>query len=206
MMANPKSQDDESESPSASGLLGRYAIALLIVLAVSLYIIQSLRGKIQRIDTASVALLVVSGVAVALLVMPGLTDRLSRIEVSGIKLEILKREQLRQRSELDEFSLVFPILLPESERKHLMNLAHGRTANYNGTHAMRTEIRRLRSIGLLRMLPNQEVGFMKDGMVVDLAKYVELTSLGRKWVQRIEDAERAEAKVTITTDPSKSPE
>jgi len=205
-MANPKSQDDESESPSASGLLGRYAIALLIVLAVSLYIIQSLRGKIQRIDTASVALLVVSGVAVALLVMPGLTDRLSRIEVSGIKLEILKREQLRQRSELDEFSLVFPILLPESERKHLMNLAHGRTANYNGTHAMRTEIRRLRSIGLLRMLPNQEVGFMKDGIIVDLAKYVELTSLGRKWVQRIEDAERAEAKVTITTDPSKSPE
>jgi len=181
-------------------------IALLIVLAVSLYIVQSLRGKIQRIDTASVALLVVSGVAVALLVMPGLTDRLSRIEVSGIKLEILKREQLRQRSELDEFSLVFPILLPESERKHLMNLAHGRTANYNGTHAMRTEIRRLRSIGLLRMLPNQEVGFMKDGIIVDLAKYVELTSLGRKWVQRIEDAERAEAKVTITTDPSKSPE
>jgi len=205
MMANPRSQGDESESPSASGLFGRYVIALLIVLAVSLYIVQSLRGKIQRIDTASVALLVISGIAVALLVMPGLTERLSRIEVSGIKLEILKREQLRQRSELDEFSLVFPILLPESERKHLMNLARGRTANYNGTHAMRTELRRLRSIGLIRMLPNQEVGFMKDGMVVDLAKYVELTSLGRRWVQRIEDAERVEVKAATATGDSKSP-
>jgi hypothetical protein len=192
-MIEPRLKDD-SDSPSRAHLIARYVVALLIIVSVSLYVIQSLRGRIQRIDTASVALLVVSTIAVVLLVMPGLTDRLSRIEVSGVKLEILKREQLRQRSELDEFSLIFPILLPETERKHLMNLAHDRTADYKGNHAMRTELRRLRSIGLIGMLPNQELSFIKDGMVVDLAQYVELTVLGKRWVQRIEDAERVEAR------------
>src|SRR5215472_13179934 len=138
----------DGNRPSTAQLSFRYLVALIIVVTVDLYVLESLRGRIQRIDTASVLLIVVSGIAVVLLVAPGLMDRLSRIEVSGVKLEILKREQLRQRNELDEFSLVFPILLPETERKHLVNLAHGRTANYVGSHAMRTELRRLRSIGL----------------------------------------------------------
>jgi len=193
----------DGNRPSTAQLSFRYLVALIIVVTVVLYVVESLRGRIQRIDTASVLLIVVSGIAVALLVAPGLMDRLSRIEVSGVKLEILKREQLRQRSELDEFSLIFPILLPETERKHLMNLAHGRTADYKGNHAMRTELRRRRSIGLIRMLPGQEVGFMKDGMAVDLAKYVELTTLGQRWVQRIEDAERVEEKAASPSDNSK---
>ena len=125
---------NHTKSLSSLRMVGRYALALLILGAVILYLVQSLSGKIHQIDAPTVGLLVVTIVLLILLITPGLTDRLSRIEVSGLKLEILRKEQLRQRDELDEFSLIFPILLPETERKHLMNLAHGSTANYKGNH------------------------------------------------------------------------
>ena len=85
-----------------------------------------------------------------------------------------------------------------------MNLAHGSTANYKGNHNLRSELRRLRSIGLLCMRPNQQMSFIKDGMTVELANYVELTSLGQKWVRRIEDAESAEAKAAAAGIDSRS--
>lgn len=102
----------ESARPKPARLAVRYTIAAIIAAAAILYTVQSLRGKIQRIDNATVALLVVTGVVVVLLIMPDLTDRLSRVEVSGIKFEILKREQIRQRNELDEFSLIFRFFYP----------------------------------------------------------------------------------------------
>ena len=191
-MADVQSNQKSDRSVSLKQL-SRYAVALVIVGAVVLYLVEALRGRIQRIDSGSVALLVVTGIVVVFVITPGVMDRLSQIEVSGIKFELLKREQLRQRNELDEFSLIFPILLPESERHHLMNLAYQRTTGYKGNHDVRTELRRLRSIGLIRMMPDQQVSQIKDGSTVDLAKYVGLTNLGRRWVQRIEDAEREEA-------------
>jgi hypothetical protein len=187
----------QSESPKSARLAVRYATAVIIAAAAILYTVQSLRGKIQRIDNATVALLVVTGVAVVLLITPGLTDRLSRVEVSGIKFEILRREQVRQQSELDEFSLIFPILLPETERRHLMNLAHHDTADYKGNHALRTELRRLRSIGLIRMLPKQHVSSIKDEETVDLGTLLQLTDLGQRWVRRIEETERSEARTAV---------
>jgi hypothetical protein len=37
----------------------------------------------------------------------------------------------------------------------------------------------------LQKLPGRNIGDMKSGMVCDLADYVELTDLGKRWAERI---------------------
>lgn len=182
------------ESRSGSRVAARYALALLVVAAVIAYLVQSLRGRIQRIDTAGVALIVLAAVFVSLILSPGLIDRFSRIEVSGLKLEILQREQLRQREELLGFSDLLPILLPEAERNHLKDLAYRRSSSEKGSHDLRTRLRRLRSAGLIQMVSDHHISEIRDGLPVDLARYTELTALGKRWVQRIDEAERAQAR------------
>lgn len=52
----------------------------------------------------------------------------------------------------------------------------------------------MRSIGLIRMLSHQHVSSIKDGATIDLSTLVELTKLGQRWVGRIEETERVEAR------------
>jgi hypothetical protein len=103
-------------------------------------------------------------------------------------------QALREQSDaLDDIALVLPLLLPRNERRHLMNLKRGRTDGYKGRGSLRSEIRRLRSMGLLEMLPQRTVGHMETGKAFDLGDYVRLTELGRRWVRRIEQIEEKEA-------------
>jgi hypothetical protein len=62
---------------------------------------------------------------------------------------------------------------------------------------LRAELRRLRSLDLIAMCKNEkgedeQVGHIKDGAVIDLAKYVRLTDLGEKWVKRLKEFEKTE--------------
>lgn len=93
----------------------------------------------------------------------------------------------------DVLMQLLPLLLPKNERIHLVNLAQGRTTPYRGNHPLRGELRRLRSLGLIRMRPGQQVGYMKDGLSYDLATFVELTDLGKRWARTIQEMEKAEA-------------
>ena len=71
------------------------------------------------------------------------------------------------------------LVVSEPEQQHLKNLAQGRTKNYRGNHRLRGELRNLRGRGMVRSLPNRPVEDMKNGSSFDLAKFVELTDLGR---------------------------
>jgi hypothetical protein len=90
-----------------------------------------------------------------------------------------------------------PILLPEAERIHLANLASANTKQYKGSHEVRTELRRLRSLKLVKMRSDKPIGDIGDGKMVDLADYVSLTELGQHWVDRIKEIEAAQKNETI---------
>jgi hypothetical protein len=61
-------------------------------------------------------------------------------------------------NQLNYIRMLIPLLLPETERNHLINLAQGETSNYQGNHELRSELRRLRNIRLIRMVNNKNVG------------------------------------------------
>ena len=54
---------------------------------------------------------------------------------------------------------------------------------------MRTALRRPASTGLLTRKTGKTIGEMKDCTEFDLAEFVELTDLGRRWARRIEEIE-----------------
>jgi hypothetical protein len=89
--------------------------------------------------------------------------------------------------------LMLPLLLPQAERQHLLNLANGRTTEYKGDHSVRSELRRLRSLGLIRMHRDRQVAQMQDGLGFDLVDYVELTELGKRWARKLQEIEEGEA-------------
>jgi hypothetical protein len=110
---------------------------------------------------------------------------------STVEIEEVKRAQVSQQDHLDMMQLVLPLLLPEPEQQHLLNLERGNTSNYQGNHALRTELRRLRSMRLLRKHEGRNIGDIRDDMKVDLSDYVFLTAAGKEWVKIIEKSQAA---------------
>jgi CAP12/Pycsar effector protein, TIR domain len=86
----------------------------------------------------------------------------------------------------DDIRLVLPALIPEPERKHLLNIAHGKTQSYQGRGSLRSELRHLLYIGLIRKHPGRLIGEFTSGNRHDLADIVELTDLGKEWVAKLE--------------------
>lgn len=163
-----------------------------VVLAISslYYTVLVVTGQIpesQQLSATHVALLVFVTIGVVLLISPQSLSRLRLLELSGFRLELerVMDKQNKQGQALDTISLVLPLLLPETERAHLVNLAEGRTENYQGGHALRSELRRLRSLGLLVMTGKGYVAELKGDKRFDLADYVELTDLGKRWANQI---------------------
>ena len=183
----------------------RVFFAVTLALLVISYTFAVLLGEIpekQRIDTVHFGIIIFTGVLVLFLLKPNFADRLIRFEGAGFKLEMLEQVKEKQDKQaqalyeqanlLDDISLVLPLLLPKTERKHLINLDSGRTSAYKGQGTLRSEIRRLRSIGLIEMLSNCHVSQMETGKEFDLANYVQLTNLGHHWVKRIKQIEEKE--------------
>jgi hypothetical protein len=144
--------------------------------------------KQRQIDAVHLALIAVGAVAILLLVHPTALQRLRTVELSGFKLEMLehiRERQIRQEDQLQDVRLLVPLLFPDAERRHLSNLARGATQGYKGGGSLRDELRRLRSIGLIEMKNNHAVGELRSDMTVDLSEYVQLTDLGKRWVQRL---------------------
>lgn len=186
---------DSTRKP-ASNL--RVAIAILLAFVALSYTAGIVTGTIHkdnRIDPANLGIIAAVGLAILIALQPGLVDRFKKFEISGFKLEMLERvreRQAEQAMQLEDMSLMLPFLLPPAERKHLLNLVGGATRNYEGRHALRSELRRLRSFGLIKMRGDKQVGMMKDDMKFDLQDFVELTDLGRRWCRRITEIEKGE--------------
>ena len=187
MIDNQVQAADKQSSKNARHL--RIA-GIVILVAVLGYTVALLAGlpKERRLDATALGVIGIGSLVASLLFRPDIVDRVTRLEIAGWKVEIEKKEQ-KQDKQLFDIELILAILLPETERRHLMNLAGKRTTEYMGSHEMRSELRRLRSIGLIETKPGHTVGSMGDKTKLDLSEYVQLTDLGRRLVQNISDIE-----------------
>jgi hypothetical protein len=104
-----------------------------------------------------------------------------------IRLAIRKHTVLRNPASpnTQDLGLLLPVLIPEPEQKHLLNIADGKTKGYRGGSSVRSELRHLRSIGLIRKHADRHIAELKSDGVYDLADIVELTDLGRQWVAKL---------------------
>jgi len=175
----------------------RYIAASLIVIAVSTYILALVVGKLPEkahIDFAAIVLIIVGAASVALLFSPKwdatLFEALMRVrafQFSSLKIELeaLHAQQDEQASRLELLQLLAPLVLSEPERNHLLNLHYRRAGEYQGNRAVRSELRRLRYLTLITN--TKPIESAVDGSTFDLAELVQLTPLGAKWAQQLEE-------------------
>ena len=74
---------------------------------------------------------------------------------------------------------------------HWTPLARGKTAGCHGGKAMREELRRLCSIGLLRRRGDHKISELHSDLEFDLGVYVELTEFGQRWARRMAKIDEA---------------
>jgi len=145
----------------------------------------------ERIDHTTLLYL---GVAAGLLLL----RQVKSFSLGQLKFELiekLREQQQRQEEKIADIALILPLLLPEMEVRHLLNLYSGQTEGYQGRSSLREELRRLRSIGLIAKKTGRNIGDIWDGLTIDLAEYVELTKLGRRWATRIQEIQFGDARV-----------
>ncbi|BDM83794.1 PH domain-containing protein [Acaryochloris marina] len=176
----------------------RNLIALTILGFVLEYTYSVISGEIpkdQQIDAIHLTLIALTFVVLVLLINPNYIERLQLLELSGFKLQLLEKVQVKQFQQEESitkiYSTILPILLPKKERKHLFKLSTGETESYEGCGSLRSELRRLRSIGLIRMVKkDKHIGHMRSDTRFNLADYVELTSEGEVWIEMIKKIEK----------------
>jgi hypothetical protein len=176
-----------------------YVAAGMIVIAVLAYILALVLGKLPEkahIDFAAIVLMMVGAASVALLFSPRATlievlTRVRAFQFSSLKVELqaIHARQDEQGSKLELLELLAPLVLSGPEQKHLLNLHRRRGAEYRGSQAVRSELRRLRYLKLITN-PTKTIGSAEDGSPFNLAELVKLTPLGTKWAQQLEDMEQ----------------
>ena len=182
----------------------RYVIAIVVGLLALGYVVAIAFGKIpkeSRIDFPTIVLVLLAGAAVAFLctsrapeVFRDAVSRVRTFEISSLKIELnqVRTQQEKQSSQLDFLKLFAPLVLAETERRHLLNLYRGTTTNYSGNHDLRSELRRLRYLTLIMTTRTVHTA-AADGTIFDLKDFVQLTPLGTDWAQQLEQMERPRA-------------
>ena len=130
------------------------------------------------------------GVSTATFEPPSRPDRIQAAlgpACHDIRLAIRKHAVLRNPASpnAQDLGLLLPVLIPEPEQKHLLNIADGKTKGYKGRGTLRSELRHLRSMGLIKKHADRHIGELKSEGVYDLADIIELTDLGRQWAARL---------------------
>ncbi len=179
----------------------RYVAAIVVGLLAGGYVIGIAFDRIPkdaRIDFPAIVVVLLAGVAIAFLCTSQASETfkntLSRVrtfEISSLKIELnqIRTRQERQSSQLDLLQLLAPLVLSERERRHLLNLRLGTTANYGGNHDLRSDLRRLRYLTLITTTQSVHSG-AADGTVFNLKDLVQLTPLGANWAQQLEEMEQ----------------
>ena len=130
------------------------------------------------------------GVSTATFEPPSRPDRIQAAlgpACHDIRLAIRKHAVLRNPASpnAEDLGLLLPVLIPKPEQKHLLNIADGKTKGYKGGGTLRSELRHLRSMGLIKNHADRPIGELKSEGVYDLADIIELTDLGRQWAARL---------------------
>jgi hypothetical protein len=183
---------DDSIQAKTQPLL-RFTVAGLVALLLVAYVVAIVMGKIsasRHISLADFAIIVIGFVIISILFRPQLVRYIQRFEFGTFKFEL--RDQLREiqdtqrdhGQELDGIRFVLEALVTEDELKHLRNLARGATTNYIRRDTLQAELRRLRSIGLIKS-KHGYIAQMPESF--DLADWVELTKRGADYLRRVEE-------------------
>jgi hypothetical protein len=164
--------------------------AAIVALAVVAYLVGIVLGKIpqaRRLTAADLGVILIAAGALGSLLWPRFLNRLTHLKVGNVELELrqLQQDQQMQEHELDDVRFVLTLLLQENELRHLRNLEKGNARDYVGSHSVRTELRKLRTLGLIRCLPERHIGELGDKVKGDLANFVELTERGKHYLDRL---------------------
>lgn len=192
--------EDVSKEERQLGRRIRTAAATSVALLVLIYTAGVLKGFFtveRKIDAAHVALIVVAAASSLLLLAPELLPevlvRLKSIKIQGVSFEMFKKVesgQEKQGAQLDDITLLLSLLLPKREQSHLYNLAQGVT-QYDYRDSVDGELDHLISLGVIQLLPNRKIGGIPHNAAhFNLAEFVELTKLGRRWVERLIEIKR----------------
>jgi hypothetical protein len=130
------------------------------------------------------------GVSTATFEPPSRPDRIQAAlgpACHDIRLAIRKHAVLRNPASpnAQDLGLLLPVLIPEPEQEHLLNIADRKSKGYKGRGTLRSELRHLRSMGLIKKHADRHIGELKSEGVYDLADIIELTDLGRQWAARL---------------------
>jgi hypothetical protein len=110
-------------------------------------------------------------------------DARAREDANRKAREEAERRQAQREAQIpDEIRFVLESLVTATELAHLKNLGKGSTSKYRRNDSLQAELRRLRSIGLIkskRYIADMPAEF-------DLAEWVELTDRGADYLRRIE--------------------
>jgi hypothetical protein len=188
----------EPETPSQPVTRGlfrlSYAIrvifALIGMLAVSVYILCIVLGKLQerqKLSASDVGMIVVAVFVAGVLLRPEFLNRLTHLKVGNVELELekLQQDQQLQRHELDDVRFVLTLLLRQSEVQHLKNLKNNETQGYEGNKNVCNELRNLRTLGLIQSRKDRTIGELEDRLKFDLNDFVQLTARGRHYLERL---------------------
>lgn len=178
----------EKETKNIWAYVIRWAIASILLLALCIYVVCILLGKIEdphKLGGADVGIILVVVLAVTVLLQPGLLNRLTDLKFGGFELTLreLQAGQQLQRGELDGIRFVLTLLLHEREQDHLTYLKQGKTQNYHGSRTLCSELRNLRTLGLIKNLAGHTIGELENKQTFDLKNFVELTDRGREYLE-----------------------
>jgi hypothetical protein len=178
-----------------------WILAILILLLVLGYTIALVAGAIKstdKIDAVDLGLIALGALLIVALINPQVLQRIRIFELGSLKFELqeVRIEQDAQKDALDGIRTVLSILLPKPEQDHLIYLLNNKATDYKGGYPMRTELRHLRSLGLIEMCPDKDGRYhgieeMRSNMHFDLSDYVALSDLGKKSAKWISDARTA---------------
>lgn len=170
---------------------GRWIGAGVLSLAVTGYVYAIVAGTVpqgNRLGLSELGIILSAVVVIAVILSPTLLDRLQSMRLGGVEVQLLNRleeKQERQGEELDWIAFALTLLLTDREQRHLRELATGSTDTHAGGHQLRTELRRLATLRLVRRKPDVWIHQIQDEARVKVADFVEITDRGLEYLARI---------------------
>ncbi len=168
----------------------RRIVAVVVIVTICVYIFAVVLGRIpvqQKLGVADIGVIILAAGVASILLRPELLDRISHFKFGELELDWLQKieaDQRKQRDELDDVRFVLTLLLQQNELEHLRNLENGKT-QYQGNEAVCAELRKLRTLGLIRNRKDRAIGETAAKRTFDLKDIVELTDRGRQYLERL---------------------
>jgi hypothetical protein len=169
--------------------------AIIAVLAVgyTAVVFSGVLASARQLSAADLVLLVLVGGLIVVILRPETIKEISSLSAAGVRIELNHVQQRQQelqdwQQQLQNFlKEIFPMLLPANVLEHLQNLEKAENghhiSDYYGNDPTRQELRQLRYMGLIRVIPpRQFISQIPDGNFA-LPEYIELTPEGRHWIQ-----------------------